>query len=47
MTTIKFCIFCNAILSSKNVYMFNKRKNIVDKCENCTDKLESGLDMYD
>lgn len=43
----KSCIFCGDILSSKNVYMFNKRKNIVNKCESCTDKLESGVDMYD
>lgn len=43
----KKCIYCNKILTSKNVYMYNKRKNIVDKCESCTDKLELGLDMYE
>ena len=42
----KRCIFCNEILDSTNVYMFESRKNIVDKCENCTDKLEQGFDMY-
>ena len=40
------CIYCNEILSSKNVFMYNRRKDIVDKCENCTDRLERGEDMY-
>ena len=43
----KKCIYCGEILSSKNVFMYNKRKNIVDKCESCCNKLESGADMYD
>lgn len=41
------CIFCHQILSSKNVYMYNKRKSYIDKCDNCTDKLENGDDMYE
>lgn len=42
----KKCVYCNDILNSKNVFMFNKRKNIVDKCDSCCDRLESGGDMY-
>lgn len=41
------CIFCGDELTSKNVYMFEKRKNIVDKCDYCTNRLEQGHDMYD
>ncbi|KKM00460.1 hypothetical protein LCGC14_1804190 [marine sediment metagenome] len=41
------CIFCHETLSSKNVYMYNKRKSYIDKCDNCTDKLERGDDMYE
>ena len=41
------CIFCGVLLSKDNVFMFDKRKNHVDKCDSCTDKLESGVDMYE
>ena len=41
------CKFCSEILSSKNVYMYNKRKAFIDKCNNCSDRLERGEDMYD
>lgn len=40
------CIYCGEELGSHNVYMWNKRKNNVDKCESCTDRLERGEDMY-
>ena len=43
----KKCIYCGVILSSKNVFNFNKRKDYVDKCDFCTDKLEKGFDMYE
>ena len=45
--TVLRCIYCNEVLSSKNVYKYNKRKDIIDKCESCSDKLEKGYDMYD
>ncbi len=41
------CIFCNEKLGKNNVYKYNSRKNFIDKCDNCTDKLEKGIDMYD
>ena len=41
----KKCIYCGDVLSSRNVYMWKSRKDIVDKCERCTDKLESGQEM--
>jgi len=42
----KKCIFCGNVLGPHNVYMWKQRKDIVDKCESCTDKLEKGYDMY-
>ena len=43
----KYCIYCKERLTPKNVYRFKSRIEYIDKCEQCTDKLESGVDMYE
>ena len=43
----KRCMYCNEELTKYNVYKFNTRKEFIDKCDRCTDKLEQGADMYE
>jgi hypothetical protein len=41
------CIYCGDPLTRANVHPYSAaRLKMVDKCDSCTDKLESGADMY-